>query len=119
MAIFISYSSNDVDQTRLRTFVKKLQQRGVVDPAESFTDVSSHAIPGQPIKAEIRSAIESASTFVLVWTEAASKSQWVNYEAGMADALGKRIVVVIPEGSAAKVPDNLKDAEVVRIAQTG
>ena len=85
-------------------------------PSSAWREASAAAAPPTQ-KISAKTAIASASKVILLWTDAGSKSDWVNYEAGMADALGKPIVVVIPEGSPAELPENLKDAQIVRIKQ--
>ena len=116
--IFISYSHNDAPG-RIDTLMAELRRTGVLTDVESFTDVSPHSASGALLKDEIRSAIASASKVVILWTDAGSRSQWVNYEAGIADALGKPIVVAIPEGSPVDVPDSLSNAQIVRIKPGG
>ena len=65
----------------------------------------------------LREAIENASKFVVVWSDAAYTSEWVNYETGMAEALGKPILVVVPKGETSRVPGNLKETQVIEIEE--
>ena len=74
-------------------------------------------VAGSSVRGALRDAISSADTVVLFWTDAAAKSQWVNYEAGMAEALGKQVVVVMPESSTAQLPESLQDVQVVKLSE--
>jgi hypothetical protein len=51
----------------------------------------------------------------VVWSGAAGASGWVNYEAGMADALDKPITVVVPKGEVARVPGNLGETKIIEL----
>jgi nucleoside 2-deoxyribosyltransferase len=51
------------------------------------------------IRAKIKDQISSASKVVIIASNAAALSPWVNYEAGMAAALGKPIVVIRKKGT--------------------
>ena len=57
----------------------------------------------------------SANSVVVFWTENSANSQFVNYELGMADALGKNLVVVTPRGQRMRLPSNLEDIQVLEI----
>jgi hypothetical protein len=52
-------------------------------------DVQSSVGAGENIRDAIQSAMHEASTVVIVSSPASDASQWVNYEAGLSDALGK------------------------------
>ncbi len=68
----------------------------------------------------IRDQIKSADMVVIITSESSVESQWVNYEAGMADALGKPIVVVGRRGiGKSSLLTNLADAKVIEIEDTG
>jgi hypothetical protein len=68
--------------------------------------------PGVSIRDTVRKAIEDASSIVVLWTEAAARSANVNYELGMADALGKPIVLVNLDGPH-RIPSDLNNVQVV------
>ena len=107
--VFISYAYKD--RKHLKKVRKALESSGI--------EVSIPVIPGSSIRGALRSAIESASRVVVVWTEAAANSSYVNYEAGMAEALGKSIIVVVPETSAPELPLNLRDVQVMKLKSDG
>ena len=44
----------------------------------------------------IRDQIKTASKVVIVTSPDSAHSQWVNYEASMASALGKPIIAIVP-----------------------
>jgi len=75
---------------------------------------------GEDIRRAIRDQIKSADMVVIITSESSVESQWVNYEAGMADALGKPIVVVGRRGiGKSSLLTNLADAKVIEIEDTG
>ena len=57
-------------------------------------DVQSHAKAGSDVRKAIKTAMDGADTVVVVSSPHGDASQWVNYEAGLADALGKKLVIV-------------------------
>jgi len=95
-AIFISYAH--ADATRIESVKRELRQRGIVQDDDRFVDETHSIRPGTIWRDALRTEIEAASMVVLLWGPEASASANVNYEAGMADALDKPIVVVVPEG---------------------
>src|SRR4051794_25067620 len=104
------------DKTKIRKVLDKLNARGILSPHDVWFD-SSAIVAGSNWRKQIREAIESASKFVVVWSDAADKSDWVNYETGMAEALGKPILVVVPKGEMARIPENLKETQVIELEE--
>jgi hypothetical protein len=91
--VFISYASQD------RAFAEILKSRlGELLPEHAknaeIYDVQSSFTVGEDIRKSIKNAMEASSTVVIVSSDAGDSSQWVNYEAGLADALGKHLVIV-------------------------
>lgn len=90
--VFISYAAPD------RDFAESLKPRLsqlLSEPDQVVEVVEAHAEgAGADMRKMIRSAIDEAASVVIVASPAGEASQWVNYEAGLADALGKRIVIV-------------------------
>jgi len=115
--IFISYAYQD--RKYLDKVLNELRKHGIVREEEDFLDPTIETASGYTIREEIKTSIEAASKVVILWTEGSAKSQWVNYEAGMAEALGKSIIVVIPEGSEADIPFNLADVQVLKMEKDG
>jgi hypothetical protein len=112
MSVFLSYAFHD--KTKIQKVLDKLTARGILSPREVWVD-SSAIVAGSSWRGQIREAIESASKFVVVWTDEADTSDWVNYETGMAEALGKPILVVVPKGETSRIPGNLKETQIVEI----
>ncbi len=91
--VFISYAHED--KTDFKEIIPKLRDHGIfesddyiiIDPQESIS-------PGEDLRESIKNKIKLANKVVIFNTNKSESSQWVNYEAGMADALGKPIVVV-------------------------
>ncbi|HBK56543.1 MAG TPA: hypothetical protein DDZ76_09745 [Xanthomonadales bacterium] len=91
--VFLSYAPQDkdfVDAVRPK-LAGLLSTRNT--PFEVF-DAMEHVRPGEDVRGALKKAINVASTVVVFSSPAADASEWVNYEAGMADALGKRIVII-------------------------
>jgi len=95
--IFFSYAPRD------RAFAEslKLKLREFL-PAESqaldVVDAHATVTAGEDIRKAIKAAIDKASTVVIVSSPDGNASEYVNYEAGLADALGKDLVIVGRKG---------------------
>jgi hypothetical protein len=92
--VFVSYDSRDA--ARVEDMLALLRDRGLVSGTDVVTDQSLE--PGVSLRDTVRKAIQDASSIVVMWTEAAAQSANVNYELGMADAVGKPIVLVNLDG---------------------
>lgn len=95
--LFISYSHKDYYKVpkvieKLKTKIPELKDAVVWDPT---SDLSA----GDDFRKEIKKQISSSDFYVLFWTKNAADSPWVLYEAGMADARGKSIVIVAEQGA--------------------
>jgi hypothetical protein len=115
MSVFVSYAFDD--KLKIRKVLDRLKEKGILSPHDEVVDSSAAMVPGSSLRRMLREAIESASKFVVVWSDEADTSDWVNYETGMAEALGKPILVVVPKGKASRVPGNLKDTQVIEIEE--
>ena len=104
---FVSYSQQD--EGRIDAIKHKLRQQGLYDDS-NLTTVQHETPKFGDIRKEIKRSISEADTVVIIWTPASANSSWVNYEAGMADALGKRIIVVRPDQNSPTLPANLNSA---------
>jgi hypothetical protein len=113
MSVFISYAQDD--KSRIRKVIGELRSRGIVKEGDEITYAPEIFVPGSSIRGQVRKAIEASSKVVLVWSGAGAESDWVNYEAGMAEALGKPIVVVIPKGGMPRIPSNLDGIEILEL----
>lgn len=113
--IFLSYAHED--HKYVEKVVAQLRLKGILggDDSVVLDPERSQVAVVRTRGVAIRQAIESADQVVLLWTEAGEKSQWVNYEAGMADALGKLITVVLVGEASPELPYSLRDVQVIRI----
>ncbi len=111
--IFVSYAQQD--RGRVRKVLKELLRKSLLEEKDVITDAIQNISSGSYIRDLIRKRIQSASKVILLWTEASAKSKWVNYEVGMAEALGKQIIVVTPKKSAPELPVNLRRVQIVKL----
>lgn len=109
--IFISYAH--ADAFRVEDIKHELRRLGIVHDGDRFIDPNHVAVPGSSLRGVLRKEIEAASMVVVLWGREASASANVNYEAGMADALDKPIVLVVPEGEASRPRLGASDMRVV------
>lgn len=96
--IFLSYAYQD------RGIVEKvaglLKEHGHMDTDDmSFIDPQVDIEGGSDIREAILRKMRSASKVVIIVTSNSAKSQWVNYEAGMASALSKPIILIRSKGA--------------------
>jgi succinyl-CoA synthetase alpha subunit len=115
MTVFLSYALED--KPRIQQVIDLLKARGMLLPHEEVVDTSEIVVPGITWRGQIRDAIANASKFVVIWSDAANMSDWVNYETGMAEALGKSILIVVPKGEASRIPDNLTKTQVIEMEE--
>lgn len=118
--IFLSYRRED------RSLAKRIQKRlGELLKSGSANvvviDGLKAATIGEDVRESIKTAIGSSNTVVFVTSANSAKSPWMNYEAGLADALGKKIVVVGKEGmgKSTLLRHLPKDAEWIQIEAEG
>jgi hypothetical protein len=113
MDFFLSYAYDD--KSRISNVVKELKSKGIVEAHDKITETSEIFVPGVSVRGQVRKAIEAASKFVVVWSVAGGKSDWVNYEIGMAEALGKPILVIVPKGEISQLPNSLKHSQIIEL----
>ena len=127
--IFLSYAQEDTKY--VEKVVEQLRAKGILsaddsillDPGFSKMKTVPHLSSGPiPTRGAVRTrgavtrrTLQTADQVVLFWTEAGMKSQWVNYEAGMAEALGKSIIAVVVGEASPKLPSSLSNIPVLRI----
>lgn len=94
---FVSYAYQD------KEFVEKVKHalaaKGHLPADTVFSDAQGFLSAGEDIRRRLGWEIRAADVVVLVMSKHAEASQWINYEAGLADALGKKIFVVGAKGS--------------------
>lgn len=89
-SVFLSYSSRDRDAAA--RFEKALEGMGV----EAFNPVRELQA-GEDWRKAIQAAIKRSHALILLMTTPQSaESSWMAYEAGMAEALGKQIIILLP-----------------------
>lgn len=119
--IFLSYSQADSHKIPLITkelpsIVEGLAQYQSHDEKEIIPVFSANEIsPGENIRQQLLQSMQKASAVVVVWTAESARSSHVNYEIGIAEALGKPTVVVVPDKSAPELPSSLQGYQVVKL----
>jgi TIR domain len=112
--VFISYARADAH--RLDGIVQSLVARGLVNEGDRILREEDLPVKHGALRDQVRKRIQSASKLIVIWGTASANSQWVNYEIGLADALGKPIIAVIPPKSdLVALPANLQSVQVVKL----
>ena len=97
--VFLSFNHSDKDIAT--PFLKKLQEAGY------SVHQSSQGIPHDKAwRKSIRSAISDSDALILILPRREIEDSWLTYEIGLAEALGKKIVLLLSEQSA-DLPDEL------------
>lgn len=115
--VFLSYAINDSAFAELvKAKIKELLPQHNVETVEVF-DVRSDLAIGADIRQSIKAAIEAANTVVVISSESSDLSPSVNYEVGLADALGKELLIVQKEGAADSAMHRrfLESARIIKI----
>ena len=87
--VFLSYARNDSAFAELvKAKIKDWLPHHRTEVIE-FSNPQPELATGADVRQSIRSAIQEAGTVVVISSESSDLSPWVNYEAGLADALGK------------------------------
>jgi hypothetical protein len=90
-SVFLSYSQRDADIAE--SVESALERLGL------YAFMSSRELrPGEDWRKAIHAALKRADALVmLAVSPQTSVSSWMPYEAGMAEALGKRVMVLVPK----------------------
>lgn len=94
--IFISYSKHDPEPTK--ALATELEVLGYT----TWWDTS--LLPGERFPDKIRQELEAAAAVIVIWSDASAKSEWVQSEAQLAQALGKLITVHVSGFDLKKIP---------------
>ncbi len=113
MSVFISYATDD--KPRIRKVIDELKSRKMIEEDDKIIETSDVFVPGSSVRAQVREAIEAASKVVVLWSGAGAEADWVNYETGMAEALGKPILFVVTKGEVSRVPRDLADSQIIEL----
>ncbi|HJU20842.1 MAG TPA: toll/interleukin-1 receptor domain-containing protein [Stellaceae bacterium] len=108
-SIFISYASGD--KPRINSVIEKLKAKDIIAEDDTIIYAEELFASGSNFREKIRKAIADASKVVVVWSKAGACSGWVGYETGMAAALEKPILMVIPKGEESRLPKDLGDVQ--------
>jgi len=112
--VFISYSHEDqplVDSV-LR-WLKNSEFRSA-----QIDDLRDWVSSGDDVRALITERIQRADTLLLLWSDSAARSPWVQYEVGMAQAFDVPIRVLLARESTSKLPTTLGKIPVTKIDVT-
>lgn len=89
--VFISYADADADQAR--RLVNALRTTNVAGWMDS-ADIAA----GEAISSEVRDALKRSTAVIVLLSQRALQSEWVQFEIGAAEALNKMIIPVIVSG---------------------
>lgn len=105
--VFFSYSSHD--RSLVEPMIAKLQgvEIGCTEVADAIEPLNADLLPEVNCRAIIRDLVQSANQVVVFWSKKAATSQHVQYELGMADALGKPITIVQLDQTTPELPAHL------------
>jgi TIR domain len=112
-SVFLSYAARD--RVRMHKVIGELKTRGVLNKSDKLIDSDKVIEAGSNFRDQIKKAIEDSSKVILIWSGAGAKSEWVGYESGMAEALGKPIFVVMAKGEQSALPAPLSDKQVIEL----
>ncbi len=90
--VFLSYAYED--RGIAEQVSRLLKEHGHDTDDMSFIDPQVDTEIGDDVRGAIKQKMCSASNVVIIVTPNSAKSQWVNYEAGMASALDKPIILI-------------------------
>jgi hypothetical protein len=102
--VFISYAHSDAAEAQ--SLVKALHEENVVGWLDS-ADIAA----GEAVSSAVRDALKNSSIVIVLLSQRALHSQWVQFEIGAAEALDKRIIPVIVSGDVVdeEIPDILRN----------
>ena len=106
--IFISYGHRDADLAqRVETALERLGLEAF-NPARELR-------PGEDWRKAIQAAIKRSDALVMLFsTPDHLSSSWMTYEAGIAEALGKRVMVLLPSKyPVTELPADVASAQIV------
>lgn len=105
--VFVSYSTQDLNR------VSHLQDHLAGSPIDVF--VAQHSVtPSQNLSESIDRAIEQCDIFVLIWSQNAQASPWVQQEIGKATAWKKRILPLVMDAGA-ELPGFIRDLKYLAV----
>lgn len=106
-SVFISYSRRDADLANSVAVALERLGFNALDPGRNLR-------PGDDWRKAIQAAIRRSEAVILVASPHSLTSSWSLYEAGMAEALGKKVMVLLPNThSAAELPADVASNAIV------
>lgn len=107
-SVFISYSRRDAELGRRLEMALKHVGLEALNPARELQ-------PGEDWRKSIQSAIKRSDVVItLVSTPQSLRSSWTSYEVGVAEALGKRVMLLLPSKySVAELPADFASTPIV------
>lgn len=118
--IFVSYAYQD--RALAERVEEHLRKHGLVVTADvEILDPQKRIQAGGDIREMIKAQMMAASKVVFVTSPNSAQSQWVNYEAGMASALGKPIIAIVAHHGTRKADflTSLGDVRTIEIDDAG
>jgi len=112
--VFVSFAVED--RPLVESVLEQLGRRQIISPDDNVLIDYDPGALGSTFRDSAREALTDADTVVVIWSRAAALSNWVNYELGMADALGKRLITVLLKDASPELPSNLQQTESVELA---
>lgn len=107
--VFLSYSMED--KPAVYSALKTLE--GSHLKAVEIDDPADWAARTEDARTAIRDRIRRADSVLVIWSQSAGKSAWVQYELGMALALEVPIHVLLAGASPADLPASLTGAPIL------
>ena len=106
--VFLSHSTRDA---KLAAGIARELRKHGIEPLDMFES----GAPAEDFRQITKSAIRRADGFVLVLgTPESASSSWVSYELGMAEALGKPILLMLSHNhTAGQLPSDLAGLPIV------
>jgi TIR domain/Nucleoside 2-deoxyribosyltransferase len=108
-SLFISYSRRDADLAN--SVADALERLGfnALDPGRELQ-------PGDDWRKAIQTAIKRSDAVVLVASPQSSASSWSHYEVGIAEGLGKTVMVLLPNThSVTELPADIASNPIVEL----
>lgn len=107
LSVFISHSQRDAGLAKqLATDLRRLGLKAI--------NPTSEIQPGGDWRKEIQTAIKQSDALILIASPEGLASSWVLYEAGAAEALGKNVMVLLPDKySVAELPKEISVKQIV------
>lgn len=109
--IFVSHAA--ADREVVSGVIEDLRERGLLAQDDTVIDLETGLQSGADWKGTLRAAIEAADKVLLVWSDTAARSAFVNYEAGLAGALDKPLLVAVRGMQSSELPLALRDQPVI------